>query len=550
VSKGTGVKTSQPGGLRVRRLLVSLFVGGAFTIIGFLLNWWLGTVLLLLTLYFICHALPASWAPWAYSVYAAFAIFWLTGRVLDGLVQALERGENAIRLVVPDLLGFVLSIGLPILFWWLVVHASATWVLAISDSLGISTREARRFVRSQVFGTSKTYMTVENGEIVSQKPPGILARLGGPGVLVVKPGNAVVLERGATTARIVGPGVHRLGRFETIKKPYGSKGIVDLRPQEDEATPEVLTQDGIPVKMTVGQRWQIEPKEVTDRRRSSQLASGGATTSVLGAPEYPVYEESVHKAVFDTASGGWVSMVPEAALNVLRDIVATYTLDEIFALDPSLPVPRPDRRIVRSIEVDVSKHYDPSAFGVTYLGMDIRHIEVPEDVRAQMVQRWKASQEWELRVNDAIAERKALIELSEGRAQALGKLENAKLSARVNMAALVDRILNRLATVPGSPGATNFARLVSELAERIGEDEQVAMRYIEAMQAVIESPGAKSVMINPPYSGAGAPAPPPPQGGGGGGGASAPRPPQGGGDGGALAPLPPQGGDEEGSTGG
>lgn len=548
MSKGSGPKTSRPGGLQVRRLLVSLFVGGAFTIIGFLLNWWLGTVLLLLTLYFICHALPASWAPWAYSVYAAFAIFWLTGRVLDGLVQALERGNNAIRLVVPDLLGFVLSIGLPILFWWLVVHASATWVLAISDSLGISAREARQFVRSQVFGTSRSYMTVENGEIVSQKPPGILSRLGGPGVLVVKPGNAVVLERGAKTARIIGPGVHRLGRFETIKKPYGSKGIVDLRPQEDEATPEVLTQDGIPVKMTVGQRWQIEPKDETDRRRSSQPVSGGATTPVLGTPEYPVYEESVRKAVFATAPDGWASMVPEAALNVLRDIVATYTLDQIFALDSSSGT-RPDWRTVRRIELDVSQHYDPSAFGVTYLGMDIRHIEVPEDVRAQMVQRWKASQEWELRVQDAIAERKALIELSEGRAQALGKLEKAKLSARVNMANLVDRILNRLATVPGSPGATNFARLVSELAERIGEDEQVAIRYIEAMQAVIESPGAKSVVINPPYSGAGASAPPPPQSGGG-GGASAPRPPQRGGDGGTLAPLPPQGGDEEGSTGG
>ncbi|MFN2157897.1 MAG: hypothetical protein ACK2UX_21905 [Anaerolineae bacterium] len=240
--------------------------------------------------------------------------------------------------------------------------------------------------------------------------------------------------------------------------------------------------------------------------------------------------------------------MPEAALNVLRDIVATYTLDQIFALDSSSGT-RPDWRTVRRIELDVSQHYDPSAFGVTYLGIDIRHIEVPEDVRAQMVQRWKASQEWELRVQDAIAERKALIELSEGRAQALGKLEKAKLSARVNMANLVDRILNRLATVPGSPGATNFARLVSELAERIGEDEQVAIRYIEAMQAVIESPGAKSVVINPPYSGAGASAPPLPQSGGG-GGASAPRPPQRGGDGGTLAPLPPQGGDEEGSAGG
>lgn len=499
-----------------KRFILSLSVGGAATAIAFLLGWWWpGTILLLLTLYYACRAFPAPLAPLVYSVYAAFAIFWLTGRVLDGLVQALERGSTSVRLIVPDLLGFVLGMGLPILFWFVVFHASATWVLAIADSLGISVQEARQFVRAQVFGTAGSSMTVENGEIVSQKPPGILARLGGPGVLVVKPGNAVVLERGGTTTRIVGPGVHRLQRSETIKKPYGSKGIIDLRPQTNDATAEVLTKDGILVKMTVSQEWQIEPREVTDRRRSDQPVGRGATTSVLGEPEYPVYEESVRRAVFATPADGWARVVPEAALNVLRDIVATYTLDELFSLESS-SAPRPDRRIVRRIEEDVSKRYTPSEFGVAYLGMDIRHIDVPEDVRAQMVRRWKASQERKLRVQEAIAEREALIKLSEGRAQALGKLEQAKLNARTNMAKMVSGILDTLVQIDNEPVALSFANLVRELTQRIGQDEQVAMHYIEAMQAMIGSPGAKSFVINPPYSGGGAPSPPPDESEGGG----------------------------------
>jgi regulator of protease activity HflC (stomatin/prohibitin superfamily) len=497
-----------------KRFLLSLSVGGALTAIAFLLGWWWpGTVLLLLTFYYVCRAFPASVAPAVYSFYGGFAVFWLCGSLLDTILPVADRTPTLSRLVTPYLIGIVLGIVLPILFWWLVIFASATWVLSISDSLGIEAKDARQFVRSQVFGSSSSYLTVENGEVVAQKPPGILARLGGPGALIVRPGNAVVLERGGETTRVVGPGVHRLKRFETIKRPR-SKGIVDLRPHEGIAVADkVLTKDGIWLDIQVHQGWQIEPKQVTDNRRTSQLAGGEATTPALAAPEYPVYEATVRKAVFATPAEGWEAMFPEAPLSVLRDVVATYTLDEIFSLEES-SAPRPDRRIVRRIEEQVSQRFDPSRYGVTYRGMDIRHIEVPEDVRAQMVRRWKASQEWKLRVQEAIAEREALIKLSEGRAQALGKLEQAKLSARANMAKMVSRIVDDLVKIDKEPLALSFANLVRELTQRIGQDEQVAMRYIEAMQAVIESPGPKSFVINPPYTGAGAPPPPLDEGGG------------------------------------
>jgi regulator of protease activity HflC (stomatin/prohibitin superfamily) len=506
-------RTSEQPRLAWKRFILSLFVGGAVTAIAFLLGWWWpGTFLLLLTLYYACRAFPAPMAPVVYSVYGGFAVFWLAGSLLDTVLPVADRTLTLSRLFTPYLVGIVLGVALPFLFWWLVIFASANWVLAISDSLGIPARDAREFVRSQVFGTSRNYMIVENGEIVSQKPAGMLVRLGGPGVLVVRPGNAVVLERGGETTRIVGPGVHHLTRFETIKRPV-SKGIVDLRLHEGLALAEkVLTKDGIWLDIQVHQGWQIEPRQVTDGRRTSQLAGGEATTPILAAPEYPVYEATVRKAVFATPAEGWEAVFPEAPLSVLRDVVATYTLDEIFALEDS-SAPRPDRRIVRRIEEQVGQRFDPSRYGTAYRGMDIRHIDVPEDVQAQMMRRWKASQEWRLRVQEAIAEREALIKLSEGRAQALGKLEQAKLNARANMAKMVSGILDTLVQIDKEPVALSFANLVRELTQRIGQDEQVAMRYIEAMQAVIESPGPKSFVINPPYAGAGALPPPLDEGG-------------------------------------
>ena len=509
MSKERGAEKSEAKGFKVRRLLLSLFVGGGVAALAFLIGWWwLGTIALLLALLIAIRACPASMAPVLYTLYAAFAIFWLTGRVLDELVWALERGVTVLRQVVPDFLGLVLAIAIPYLFWRLVIFASAKWVLSVSDSLGVSPKEARRLVRSQVFASAGNYLIVENGEIVSEKPPGILTRLGGPGLLVIKPANAVVLERGGETTRILGPGVHALRRFESIKRPHRSKGIVDLRPQEGDDPVKAITKDGIVLDMQVTQSWQIEPQQVTDSRRSSQLAGGEATTPVLGAPEYPVYEATVRKAVFATPPEGWQSQLPEAALNVLRDVVATYTLDEIFSLEDST-APRPDRRIVRRIEEQVVDRYDPSAFGATYRSLDIRHIDVPPDVRAQMVRRWKQAQEWKLRVQEAIAEREALIKLSEGRAQALGNLEQAKLSARTNLARMVSGILDTLVQIGSEPLALSFANLVRELTERVGQDEQVAMRYMEALHAVIDSEGVKSFVFNPPYSGPAAMPPPP-----------------------------------------
>ncbi|HUT18044.1 MAG TPA: SPFH domain-containing protein, partial [Anaerolineae bacterium] len=255
MSRDPGAQASQVTGLKVKQLVLSLSVGGVVTAIAFLLGWWWpATILMLLTLYFVCRAFPASLAPIAYSLYAGFAVFWLGGSLLDELLRVPERGPTLSRLVMPYLVGLVLGIVLPILFWQLVIFASARWVLAISESLGISAKEARRFVRSQVFASARNYLVVENGEVVSEKPAGVLARLGGPGVLVVRPGNAVVLERGGETTRIVGPGVHRLQRFEIVKRPHQGKGIVDLRPQEHNTAAEVPTKDGIPLEITISQR--------------------------------------------------------------------------------------------------------------------------------------------------------------------------------------------------------------------------------------------------------------------------------------------------------
>ena len=67
-----------------RRLLATLVIGGLITAICFIFGWWwAGTAFLLLTLFLACFAFGAKLRPLVFTVFAVFAIAWLTGALLD-----------------------------------------------------------------------------------------------------------------------------------------------------------------------------------------------------------------------------------------------------------------------------------------------------------------------------------------------------------------------------------------------------------------------------------------------------------------------------------
>jgi hypothetical protein len=50
--------------------------------------------------------------------------------------------------------------------------------------------------------------------------------------------------------------------------------------------------------------------------------------------------------------------------------------------------------------------------------------------------------------------------------------------------------------------------MIRELINRVGEDEAVAMRYVQALEAIVGSPGNKTFHLAPPSS-SGTPGAPP-----------------------------------------
>ncbi|MBN1641547.1 MAG: hypothetical protein JXA09_09950 [Anaerolineae bacterium] len=492
-------------GIRWGRVLLALLVAAPVTVICYLMGWWgLFTLAALLTLALLCWAAPRRLYPIAWTLYAVLALWLLTGFYLDGRMGAGDGPTDGWRVFWSVLIGFGAAVSVVGVFWTLVLFASTEWVLAMSDSLGVSRRNALRFVAGQVFAPWAKRIVVENGEIVVEHgeddkaaSAGLLARLGGPGVLVVHSGNAVVIERPNAKARIVGSGTYELQRFDRIKRPYNVKGIVDLRPQGASAElTDVMTSDGVPLKITVGMAFQIEPQSVTDARPESHFAGGDSETPVLGAPEYPVREAIVHRAVFATGPKGWQGKFPNGPVNVLRDIVGTYTLDEILPPSASragaAPTPAPagahdpDARVIRTIEEQVKARYSGSAanFGVVFRALDIVSVQAPDEVRAL----WR-------KVEEAEAERLALLKLSDARVQSLTDLEKARLIARANLVKLLVGPAAHWATTGTEPVAQKLIAMFQELIERVGEDEAVAMRYVQALEALVQTPGDKTVHI-------------------------------------------------------
>jgi regulator of protease activity HflC (stomatin/prohibitin superfamily) len=410
--------------------------------------------------------------------------------------------------------GVLLGIAVPAFFWFVILSVSTRWIMSVSKGFDIPFRKAFRFVAARTFGTAQPVIGVENGEVVFENPKGMLSALGGPGMLVVRPGNAVVLEQGGKTSRIVGPGAHALKPFEAIKKPVDAKGVVDLRPQgASDTVTNLLTKDGIPLEMLVSTGFQIEPKEETDKRPASHYHGGEATTPVHGEPEFPVYEATIQKAIFKTPPNGWKSMFPGGPVSVLRDVVASYMFDQFFS-PPSTrnPNPDPDQRTIKAIEDQVKARFNPAGSGVLFRSFDIKEVKVPDDVRERMLKRWTMPVDLEIKVQEAQTERDAMIARSEGRAQSIERLEGIRLVAYDRMIEVIRKLVSILPPMDREQAVSGFISVVQQLTGRIGQDESVTMRYIEAMQAVVQSDGPKSFVFTAPFSlSEGAPQPPHPQ---------------------------------------
>jgi uncharacterized membrane protein YccF (DUF307 family) len=152
--------------------------------------------------------------------------------------------EGLLWSIVMGVIGALLVTGLPLLT---VSYASAVYVLALHEVDGVNRWDALRYVLTLILGINLPFMVVENGQALVTKEARKIGVIGGPGELIIKQGNVVVLERAAKISRVVNAGIVKLKRKEMIRNIF-----VLTRQSNSKEIEHVLTKDRIPLTITIG----------------------------------------------------------------------------------------------------------------------------------------------------------------------------------------------------------------------------------------------------------------------------------------------------------
>ena len=207
--------------------------------------------------------------------------------------------------------------------------------------------QAREFLLRSLFGMSsfQPYAVVHEGA-VTQDTNSVLAKVGGPGNLVVYRDSSVVLERAGRLTRVEGPSFVQLEAFEKLY------AVVDLRPQRWVYKVSAMSKEGIKVTCPAEIIFQLDsgggeaPAGSTGTQPyPPDLASTLRLPDLAGDP-FPMNPDNVFKAATCTwvreANRPTESRVMDWAGRVvisetegtLRSILARYPLDQLVGQLP------------------------------------------------------------------------------------------------------------------------------------------------------------------------------------------------------------------------
>lgn len=310
---------------------------------------------------------------------------------------------------------------------------------------------------SVALGINKRVELVDEGKSRTLRVPSRgWAKFAGPGLLIVADGHAVALERGGTI-RIVGAGITLLKRYErsTLIVPLRSRTVV--RPVAN-----VVTRDGVIIEeFNLFVYYKVDPGSGQPSSRS-QFA----------------YDEDNIKKIWKLVGKNWDRV--EAAMETiadtsLRDVIARYDLDEIFAARVTGPSPtadqlEPRQRIKDEVRAQINK-VSLDYLAIEVVDVDIGEVRVPGEAKDQLLQKWVA--DWDQRIDTTKAETDKLVQVT-------------KATARMQTIQAIAQGLKQLLGKDAKPEdliALRYIEYMEKAAETgRGEDGWSTQQQIEAMQ--------------------------------------------------------------------
>lgn len=310
-------------------------------------------------------------------------------------------------------------------------------------------REAAQSAISILLGINRGTWVVSNGQAEVRGESGSsLQRFGGPGVLIVQEGHAVILEISGKLSRVVGRGITMLKPFERISMVAPLTSRSEHIIVENVATREKVIVDEF-------EFWAYHKVDAgsTDQQVANGLISYNPNILV--------------EKVWSPGGGDWKGAIRSVGLTVARDFIGRLTLEEIMTISD-------DRRV--QLKKDFIKEMNKvtkDKMGIEVVAVDFGHIKVPERARSTLLEKWDTRQHVE------IAEAQKLVDMAQGEAQThnLSSREAARAVAQKQM---IVAIIQGLQTSPA------LRRSIPNVLIR--------MRLFEALEKIAEDPATKLLL--------------------------------------------------------
>jgi Lon protease-like protein len=267
-------------------------------------------------------------------------------------------------------------------------------------------RQGIRYVISSLFALFVPRIIIDGGEKKLEKNEvNLIDSIGGPGHVVIQPGNAVMFKELRRPSRISIRESYYLRPFETIGQ------IVNLDEQQDSRSDiPAVTRDGIRVTIKDIQfRYRLFP----------ELQFGRPKRRTIDEP-YPFDEKALWNSAYnlpvtDAGPDNWRTVVGRAVVGGITDFISEHDIDYLTAPRESGIDPRR--------EIRYSLLYGPTRTalrnnGAELIWVDIGHFEIDPAVDEQRTDYWAADWLGNAQVQRAYGEAKRQVFLEMGRAEA------------------------------------------------------------------------------------------------------------------------------------
>jgi hypothetical protein len=347
------------------------------------------------------------------------------GRCLEpfqtgGLLPTLLPPSLAqIPLVPPYTMADLVAWGLSLLWprYWLAPVTALVWgltlgALYLQDAFKFEKfGQALNYLTASLFGSGYPTLTVMDGRtVVPQDEVNTLQSIGGPGYLEVRPGNVVLLERGAGPTNVYGAGRYFIRRFETVRE------IMDLREiyRKRDAV-EATTKDGIAITLR-----NVEATFRIDTGRQPQRTEIEPYPFAIKAVRAATYGRGVDK---DGNVIDWGNLIMVLVTARILAWISHQRLDRLTA-----PI-EDDPRVALRAEFETPEFRRLlSHFGAELVHVNIGHLDTPGAVDSQRLDNWQSF--WLSQDKLALAQGEALQLAYEELGRAEGQAEMLKTIAK------------------------------------------------------------------------------------------------------------------------